>query len=135
LFAKFLDGLYDNVGFWLRGEQFIEVFFHFIDNLDRTRQVFCPAFIRVWQIELSIFAHEFEKHLEVAFESDLVFDLRHLGVDARNFFQTDLVNLVRAQVRRRGVAQGRTVELGAIRKFPHTGIVICALRLAFQKRN
>jgi hypothetical protein len=33
------------------------------------------------------------KNLEVAFESDLVFDLCHLAVDASNLFQTDFVNL------------------------------------------
>jgi hypothetical protein len=94
LFAKFLNGFHDNVGFWFRGEQFIEAFLHFIDNLDRVRQIFPSTFLGVRQIELSIFAHELEKRLEIAFESDPVFDLRHLGVDARNFFQTDFVNLV-----------------------------------------
>ena len=45
------------------------------------------------------------------------------------------MNFIRAQVRRRGMTQGHLVKLGAIRKFPDTGIVIRPLRLILQKTD
>ncbi len=91
---------------------------HGVDEARRAVEIGLFSLGRVRIVILRRLAQVDEELLQRAGEADLVLDRRHLGVDPRDFAQTDPVDLVGAEVGRRETAQLVVVILAAVREFP-----------------
>src|SRR5688500_4231159 len=115
LFAERLDPLHDEIRLWQDAEEVREPRLDEGEVLARGLEVRFAPFVRILKEELRILTHEREEFLERALEADGLLDRLHLGADARDFLQAEVVDLVGRHPGRRAGGEALVVELASLR--------------------
>ncbi len=100
LFPERLHPLHDEIRLRQPPEILRQRELHLLEMLGREINILLRPRIIVRQVELLVRAHEGEELLQRAFEARLFLHLLHLRLDARDFRQAKLVDLVRRHVGR-----------------------------------
>src|SRR5581483_4623446 len=92
-------------------------------NRLRERFVSFEQVLGIFVKELRVGAQELEKVLERSLEADLLHNFQHFAVDALDFFEADLVNLLRREICGGAAAHEKRVHLLAARDLPDSNLI------------
>ena len=101
VFAKGFNAFDNHISFGLGDEKRVELNAHFVNHSGGFGHIGIAAFVRIGEGKLRVRAQECEELFQATVKSNTGHNFLHLALDARDFFEANLMNFIRCQLCRR----------------------------------